>query len=81
MNDDEEATPLKNVTSGGGCGCGCLGLLIALVGGFALLGIPLELFTESQASSATIGGISAIVSGLLLLGLGLAMYVGSLFLR
>ena len=81
MNDDGEASPLKNITSGGGCGCGCLGMLLAFTGALILIGIPLEVFAESQASTATISGASAIVSGLLVSGLGLAMYVGSLFLR
>ncbi len=81
MDDMEEASLLKNVTGGGGCGCGCLGMLCALVAALALAGIPLELYSESQLSSITIGSVGALVVGSLLLVVGGVMYVGSLFLE
>ena len=76
-----EPSPLKNVTGGGGCGCGCLGLLGVLLAGVVLMGIPLELYTESQLSTVTIGSIGTIVAGSVLFGVGAAMYVVSIFLE
>ncbi|MBX2801159.1 MAG: hypothetical protein KTR31_25990 [Myxococcales bacterium] len=56
-------------------------MLAAFLGALALAGIPLELFTESDVSLAANTGIGAIVAGVVMFGLGVAVWVGSLFLE
>ena len=77
----DEPSPIKNFAGGGGCGCGCLGLLVVLVGVIAMLGVPLEVYAESDQNMALLvgGGLAAV--GLFSFLIGGALYVGSLFLR
>ncbi|MEN0066725.1 MAG: hypothetical protein AAGA48_31630 [Myxococcota bacterium] len=77
----DEPSPLKNFAGGGGCGCGCLGLLVVLVGLVAMLGVPLEVYAESDENTALIVGGVAAGLGVFTFLVGGAAYVGSLFLR
>lgn len=77
----DEPSPLKNFAGGGGCGCGCLGMLVVLVGLLAMLGVPLEVYAETDQNTALVLGAVAAGIGLVTFMLGAAAYVGSLFLR
>ena len=76
----DDPSLMKNLTGGSGCGCGCLGLLAMLVGGIAFLGIPLQVYDETGASTATLIGAASLVSGMLMALLGFVVWVISWFL-
>ncbi|MBW1878776.1 MAG: hypothetical protein JRI25_01405 [Deltaproteobacteria bacterium] len=58
-----------------GCGCGCLSLLVALLGALAILGIPLGVYNYSVEASAGIGGGGVLCVGLMGLPIGLALFL------
>lgn len=74
-----EPSPLRNVASGTSVGCGCLGVLIVLVGVVSLLGIYLEVY-DGGPGSTLIWGSFAIAVGMACLVIGVVGWVASLFL-
>jgi len=77
--DELEPSPLRNVVSGLGAGCGCLGLLGVLLGGGVWLGIPLDLYSDGSGQMVFVGGLVLLVGAVLTM-IGLAAFVGSLFM-
>ena len=75
---EPENSPMHNYLSGSGCGCGCLGALIGLFGTIIVGVIPLGFYAEATSAPMIVGG-AALVCGLLVAVLGLAMYIGALF--
>jgi hypothetical protein len=55
--------------------------LIVLLGVVTMLGVPLEVYAESDENTAILLGGAAAAAGLLTFLVGSAAYVGSLFLR
>jgi hypothetical protein len=80
MQREPEVSPLKNITGGSGCGCGCLGAVIAVLGMMAIGGISIELYDGGYDVTAWYGGLAAIVSGIAMGILGVVLFTGSLFL-
>lgn len=72
-------SPMKNMVGGSGCGCGCLGALSGLLGMILLAGIQLQ-FYEGEVQWVWIAGTGTIAIGLLTALVGVAMWVGSLFM-
>lgn len=72
-------SPLRNVTGGAGCGCGCLGMLVMLVSSIGLAAIPLEMYAEGPGN-AGMWSVFGITVALLFMAMGVAAFVGSLFM-
>lgn len=75
-------SPTKNLVTGGGCGCGCLGGMLSLAGGIAVVGVPLGFYAASMDGSMTIVGGLVVSAGVLMAVVGTVAYVaGSLFIE
>ncbi len=75
-----EPSLMKNLSSGSGCGCGCVGLLVVLLGVIALVGMPLQVYDESGASTAALVGTASLVLGTLIAVMGGVIWIGSWFI-
>ena len=76
---DAQSAVSKGV-SGGGCGCGCLGVLLALIGAIVAVGAPLEFYDPTSSGWYLSLGAAVIVTGLVTAVVGAIVYVvGFLF--
>ncbi len=76
---DAQSAVSKGV-SGGGCGCGCLGVLVALIGVIVAIGAPLEFYDATSSGWYLSLGVAVVVTGLVTALVGAIVYiVGFLF--
>ena len=80
MQREPEASPLKNITGGSGCGCGCMGAVLAMLGVMLFAGISIELFAQGTEVTAQYAAIAAILVGGAVSTLGVVLFGGSLFI-
>lgn len=76
----EAQSAVSKGVSGGGCGCGCLGVLLAMLGLIVAVGAPLEFYDPTSAGWYLSLGVAVVVTGLVttLVG-GIVYVVGYLF--
>ena len=79
--DTAQQSPLKNLVSGGGCGCGCIGAMVGATGVIGLVGIPLAFYDPASTGTMAALGGTGVAVGLMVALVGIGMYIGSFFLQ